>query len=123
MTTIIKLNMDTRLVSRIRSRASLRKMTVEKMLEKQIEALFKEDDEVAPEVMELAGTLKKLKMKNAKKEFQENELKKHNGVLLYLQGVPIVVATKDGNTDKLKNTLTGKNVTLTEIRNKVWQRK
>ena len=78
MTTTIKLNMDTRLVSRIRSRANLRKMTVEKMLEKQIEALFKnEEDEMAPEVMELAGVLKGVKVKNHKEEFSKHQLKKH----------------------------------------------
>ncbi len=78
MTTTITLKIDRRLAKRVIRRAEFRKMSVEKMLEQQIEELMKDDeDEIAPAVKELAGVLKGVKVKNAKNEFSKQQLKKH----------------------------------------------
>ena len=78
MTTKITLTIDSRLAKRAQKYALKKKMSVDKMIEKQVEELLnKEEDEIAPAVKQLAGILKTVKVKNAKKEFREHVLKKH----------------------------------------------
>lgn len=78
MTTKITLTIDSSLAKRVYKYARTKKMSVDKMIEKQVAALLEtEKEEIAPAVKELAGILKSVKVKNAKKEYRKHVLKKH----------------------------------------------
>jgi hypothetical protein len=78
MTTKITLTIDRSLAERAKKYARSKKMTFDKMIEQQVESLLKtEDDDIRPAVKELAGILKDIKAKDAKKEFRKHVLKKH----------------------------------------------
>ncbi len=80
MTTKITLTINSRLAKRAQEYARKKKISVDEMIEKQVEELLRrEDDEIAPAVKQLAGILKTVKVKNAKKEFREHVLRKHRG--------------------------------------------
>lgn len=78
MTTKITLTIDSRLAKRAQKYALKKNISVDEMIEKQVEELLRrESDEIAPAVKQLAGILKTVKVKNEKKEFREHVLRKH----------------------------------------------